>query len=95
MLLFCFYIRHFAMAGKKNDRSDFQQVSLEFFSFFSKKEKKDSCVQPFLKCTTLVVRIFEIKINPNIQPMVYLQTLIQMLYWKSEPGLKTQVRRIL
>jgi hypothetical protein len=83
------------MPGKNNDCSDCQQVLLEFFSFFHGKEKKNFHVQPFLKCTTLVVRIFEIKINPKIQPMVYLQIFIQMLYWKIEPGLKTQVRKIL
>jgi hypothetical protein len=66
---------------------------MSFSHFFLKKEKK-SHVQPFLKCTTLVVRIFEIKINPKIQPMVYLQTLIQMLYWKIEPGLKTHGRKM-
>jgi hypothetical protein len=91
MALMYFYKRDFAMTGKKNDRSDFQQVSLVSFLFFPGKEKKDSGVQPFLKCTTLVVRIFEIKINPNIQPMVYVQTLIHMLYWKIEPGLKPRV----
>jgi hypothetical protein len=95
MALMYFYKRDFAMTGKKNDRSDFQQVSLVSFLFFPGKEKKNFHVQPFLKCTTLVVRIFEIKINPKIQPMVYLQIFIQMLYCKIEPGLKTQVRRIL
>jgi hypothetical protein len=49
-------------------------------------------VQPFLKCTTLVVQIFAKKINLRIQPMVYLQTLQQMLYWRNKPGLKTQGR---
>ena len=90
MLLNCFYNYNFKSIGKKNERSYCKQVLFEFFSFFFGKEKKEFCVQPFLKCTTLVVRIFEIKINPNIQPMVYLQTLIQMLYWKIEPGLKTR-----
>ena len=71
MALMYFYNRHFAMTGKKNERSDFQQVSLVSFLFFHGKEKKNSHVHPLLKCTTLVVRTFEIKINPNIQPMVY------------------------
>ena len=91
MLLNCFYNDNFKSIGKKNEHRDCQQVSFEFFSFFFGKEKKDSGVQHFLKCTTLVVRIFEIKINPNIQPMVYLQIFIQMLYWTIEPGLKPRV----
>jgi hypothetical protein len=66
---------------------------LSFFHFFPWEVKKSPYVQPFLKCTTLVVRIFELKINPNIQPMVYLQTFIQMLYCKIEPGLKNQARK--
>jgi hypothetical protein len=84
MLLNCFYERHFTMPIKKNDRSDCQQVLLEFFSFFYAKEKKNFHVQPFLKCTTLVVRIFEIKINPKIQTMVYLQDSHYMLYYSPD-----------
>ena len=72
------------MPGKNNDCSDCQQVLLEFFSFFHGKDKKNSHVQPFLKCTTLVVRIFEIKINPKIQPMVYLQDSHYMLYYSPD-----------
>ena len=94
MALMYFYNRHFAMTGNKNERSDFQQVSLVSFLFFPGKEKKDPGVQPLLKCTTLVVRILEIKIHPNIQPMVYLQTFIHMLYWEIEPGFKTHARKI-
>jgi len=90
-LLKWLYNNDFIGVSKENECSNLHQVSLVFFSFFREKEKKEFCVQPFLKCTTLVVRIFEIKINPNIQPMVYLQTLIQMLYWKIEPGLKPRV----
>ena len=93
MLLNCFYNYNFKSIGKKMNARIANRFYLNLSHFFSGKEKKEFCVQPFLKCTTLVVRIFEIKINPNIQPMVYLQTFIQMLYCKIDPELKTHARK--
>lgn len=65
------YNNDFTGISKKTECSNLHHESIEFFSFFPGKEKKNSRVQPFLKCNTLVVRIFQIKINPNIHPMEY------------------------
>jgi hypothetical protein len=93
MALMYFYKSDFAMTGKKMNVRISNRFHLCLFYFFPEKRKRILVYNLFLKCKTLVVRIFEIKINPNLQPIVYLQTFIHMLYWKIEPGLKSMQGR--
>jgi hypothetical protein len=78
---------------------------MNFFHFSMEKRKKMySHVQPFLKYTTLVVQIYSKKINPKIQPKVYLQTPRHMIrcspdivtsYWSKKMRINSKIESVL